>query len=97
MFKMFPGSKTNLSAKITSSIVKIPVFDYNTKSVSYDTNYKLMISIKMRSCIVGEAYIKSSGECYYCLSGTYSLKLLSEECKQCPNKGVNQCPGGNKI
>ncbi|KAL4449210.1 hypothetical protein ABPG74_015592 [Tetrahymena malaccensis] len=94
-FQQEPQSQ--LLAKLESSIVKIPKFDNSGALTSIDTSYHLPLIINTRYCILGEAFIYTSGQCYKCGNTTYSITQNSTQCLDCPRTGVESCPGGNVL
>ncbi|KAL4447001.1 hypothetical protein ABPG74_014973 [Tetrahymena malaccensis] len=88
----------NLKVKVKSSTIKYPVYDKQTGFlISYDTNFYFILNIKMRECLVGEAFFDISGECRLCDKDYYSLHKSSTQCLECPKVGVDSCDGGNKL
>ncbi|EAS00524.2 transmembrane protein, putative (macronuclear) [Tetrahymena thermophila SB210] len=88
----------NLSVKVKSNTIKYPVYDQLTGFLdSYDTNFYFILNIKMRECLVGEAFFDISGECRLCDKDYYSLHNSSTQCLECPKVGVDSCDGGNKL
>ncbi|EGR34662.1 hypothetical protein IMG5_004650, partial [Ichthyophthirius multifiliis] len=97
IFDLYPKYEKGLSVKITCDAIKIPIYNSQSKYVTYKQDYDVKINIKMRGCIRGEIYLESSRECHYCQAGKYSIIENSKFCKECPNVGVIQCPGGSEI
>ncbi|KAL4450791.1 hypothetical protein ABPG74_011633 [Tetrahymena malaccensis] len=87
----------SLQIKAFSPTVQIPIFDQDGTLISVKNDYTLQMIIQMRKCIVGEAYIEITGNCFYCSKGTYSLMTESKQCQNCPKFGVENCPGGNQM
>ncbi|KAL4488635.1 hypothetical protein ABPG73_020334 [Tetrahymena malaccensis] len=88
---------TQLLAKLQSSIIQIPTFDQTGALVSTNNNYYLPLIFNTRSCVVGEAFQSTTGQCLYCASSTYSIVQNSTSCLDCPKIGVNSCPGGSVL
>ncbi|KAL4503050.1 hypothetical protein ABPG72_014279 [Tetrahymena utriculariae] len=88
---------SQLLAKLQSSIIKIPTFDKTGALVSINTNYHLPLIFNTRYCVVGEAFLTTSGQCFLCANNTYSIVKNSTACLGCPKVGVNSCPGGSVL
>ncbi|KAL4492983.1 hypothetical protein ABPG72_020762 [Tetrahymena utriculariae] len=85
----------SLNVKIACDAIKNP--SQKANSNSYDTSYIFPLVISMRDCAVGEIYQASSGECYACPAGKYSLIQGADTCLTCPKVGVDKCEGFNNI
>ncbi|EAS04488.2 transmembrane protein, putative (macronuclear) [Tetrahymena thermophila SB210] len=84
-----------LNLLITCDAIKNP--STSSSSNSYDTSYTFPLTITMRDCVVGEIYQPSSGQCYACPEGKYSLVYGAESCLTCPKVGVDKCEGYNNM
>ncbi|KAL4464514.1 hypothetical protein ABPG73_018414 [Tetrahymena malaccensis] len=76
----------SLKLLITCDAIKNP--STSSGSSSYDTSYSFPLTITMRDCVVGEIYQASSGQCYACPEGKYSLIYGAESCLTCPKVGA---------
>ncbi|EAS04487.2 transmembrane protein, putative (macronuclear) [Tetrahymena thermophila SB210] len=85
----------SLNVKISCDAIKNP--SQNANSNSYDTTYFFPLIISMRDCAVGEVYQSSSGQCYACPAGKYSLVQGADSCLACPKIGVDKCEGYNNM
>ncbi|KAL4492984.1 hypothetical protein ABPG72_020763 [Tetrahymena utriculariae] len=87
----------SLKLSITCDAIKNPSTISSSNSNSYDTSYSFPLIMTMRDCVVGEIYQPSSGQCYACPEGKYSLIQGAESCLTCPKVGVEKCEGYNNM